>query len=110
EYASQRRGWEQATAELRQRIETLEEPYRQKATADAISKFPPDIQSILKREVADLSPLEKQLYELAYLQLIYEYDRLDGRIKGEKKEELLTLRKQLAVFDKIKPRPLAMAM
>jgi hypothetical protein len=110
QYTDELARWEQETAELRQRIDALEKPYREKAKADAIFKFPPDIQAILKREVSELSPREKQLHELAYLQVIYEYDRLDGRIKGDEKEELLALRKQLAAFDKIKPRPLATAM
>ena len=43
---------------------------------------------------------------LAHRQLVFEYEKLDTRIKGEEKERLLQLRKDLAKFDGDKPAPL----
>ena len=48
--------------------------------------------------------------ELAYRQVLYEYDRLDRNIKGEAKEQLLALCKKLAEFDKLRPTPLPAVM
>ena len=61
---------------------------------------------MIHKPVADRAPLEHQLSELACRQVDYEYGRLDGRIKGKDKEDVLSLRKQLAASDGRKPRPL----
>ena len=41
--------------------------------------------------------------------MLFEYDRLDNSIKGDDKEQLLALRKQLSAFDHLKPEPLPVA-
>ncbi|MFM7833010.1 MAG: hypothetical protein ACKPJD_14565, partial [Planctomycetaceae bacterium] len=88
----------------------LEQPYRDDARIKAIEMFPPDVEAILKSEPHQRSPLEQQLYHLAWRQVDYEYEVLDNRIKGDSKERLLALRKQLAEFDRLKPAPLPTAL
>ncbi|MBL8810727.1 MAG: DUF1549 domain-containing protein [Planctomycetaceae bacterium] len=102
--------WEEATADVRARIAEIESRWRKIAREDAISKFPADIQKILQTEFQTLSPGEQQIYDLAYRQIDYEYDGLDNRIKGDEKERLLSLRRELAKFDSLKPASLPTAL
>ena len=102
--------WLSATADVRGQIAQLEQPYRDDARIKAIEMFPPDVEAILKSEPHQRSPLEQQLYHLAWRQVDYEYEVLDNRIKGDSKERLLALRKQLAEFDRLKPAPLPTAL
>ncbi len=98
--------WEKKTAPLRAEIATIEAKYRSAAMKDAIEKFPEDIQAMILKPIDTRTPLEHQLAELAYRQVYYEYDRLDRKLKGEDKERMLTLRKQLTAHDTLQPAPL----
>ena len=102
--------WEAETAELRIQIEAIEAKHRPGAARDATRKFPDDIQAMMLAPAENRSPLEHQLAELANRQVIYEYTRLDGRIKGKDKEDLLALRKKLTAFDQLKPHALPLPM
>ncbi len=108
-YAASLRGWEEKTADLRAKISAIETPHKQRAAEDAINKFPPETQAMIRKPVAERTPLEHQLAELAYRQVYYEYDRLLNKMKGPDKETLVALYKQLGAFDKEKPAPLAPA-
>lgn len=102
--------WMSATAEIRGQIAALEQPYRDDARIKAIEMFPPDVEAILKSAPHQRSPLEQQLYHLAWRQVDYEYEVLDNRIKGDTKDRLLALRRQLSAFDRLKPAPLPTAL
>ena len=108
-HAEQLAGWEAKTADIRREIAALEERYRVKAERDAVSKFPDDIQEMIRKPMADRSPLEQQLAELAYRQVNYDFDRLERLFKGEDKERLIALKRQLAEHDSTKPAPLPVA-
>jgi hypothetical protein len=110
QYRARLTKWEFRTADLRRQIEEIEAPHRKAATEDAISKFPDDIQAMIRKPVAERTPLEHQLAELAYRQVTYEHDRPDRWLKGAAKERVLALRKQLAAFDVEKPAPLPLAL
>ena len=109
-HAEQLKQWEQATAAIREQISALEAPYRAKARQDAFEKFPADIQELLKAEDAKRTPHEQQVFEIAWRQVDYEYDGLDNRIKGDDKEKLLALRRELAKHDGLKPETLPTAL
>ena len=109
-YETKLREWETRTAELRAQIAELEAPYRSKAARDAIGIFPLDIQNIMNALSESRSPLEQQLHNLAWRQVDYEYDRLDEKIKGDNKDRLLELRRDLAKYDDAKPAALATAL
>jgi hypothetical protein len=100
--------WASKTAAIRKQIDAIESPVRAKDAATALSKFPRDIQEMLKKPYAQRDPLEQQLATLAYRQVIFEYEKLDTKIKGAEKDRLLDLRKELAKFDADKPAPLPM--
>jgi hypothetical protein len=109
EYQRKQTAWETATAEIREKIAALEVKYRSYAEKDAIAKFPEETQVLMQLPAKDRTPLEEQLYYYAFQQVIYEYDRLETKIKGTDKEMLVQLRKALAAFDSIKPAPLPVA-
>ena len=104
------RVWNGATEDIRSRIASIERPHRDEVRAKAIQMFPPDVQAILTSAEERRTPLEKQLYHLAWRQVDYEYEVLDNRIKGEEKEQLLALRRELAAFDQLKPPRLSTAL
>lgn len=110
EYQRQLAVWEEKTASLRAQIDALEAPYRTKLAESAISKFPPEIQTILRKPEADRSPWERQVGSLAYRQITYEHDRLSSGLKPEDKEALAKLRKELAAFDGDRPAPLPVTL
>lgn len=109
-YEEQLKAWEAATVDIRAQIADLEKPFRAQAKENGIEKFPMDIQQLLRNEDATRSPEDQQLYELAYRQVDYEYDGLDNRIKGDEKEKLLALRRELAKHDGLKPKSLPTAL
>ncbi len=109
-HAAKLAGWEAKTATLRSEIAAIEAPYRVKAREDAIDKFPPELQVMIRKPAADRDPHEHQLAELAYRQVTYEYDRLERSLKGADKDRVLALRRDLAKFDALKPPPLPVAL
>jgi len=110
DYKEQLAKWEAATADLRAQIEAMEGPVKLKTEKAVIDKFPKDIQVISRKAPADRTPYEEQLADLAYRQVLVEFDKLDGKFKGVDKDKLDGLKKELAKFDDLKPKPLPDAM
>ncbi len=106
EHEKANKAWLDATAEIRAEIDAIEEPVRASAREKAIIIFPPDIQAMIAKDREARTPREQQLVELAWRQVDFEYTRLDDKIKGEQKERLLELRRDLAKFDSKRPEPL----
>jgi len=102
--------WKEKTAPVRAEIEKIEASYRKKAAEDAIIKFPPDIQAMIRKPTEKRTTLEHQLAELAYRQVAYEHDRLERLLKGTDKERYLALKRELTKFDSLKPPPLPVAL
>ena len=107
EYRRQTALWEGKTAEIRARIASLEEPVRERTTRDVVKMFPKDIQALLGKPAPERTPYEQQISDLAYRQVTYEFERLDGKFKGAEKEKLDGLKAELAAFSEFKPKPLA---
>ena len=102
-YREKMKSWEEKTADIRTQIAESEKPYREKASEEAITKFPPEIEAMLRKPAAERTPLEQQLAEFAYRQVTYEFDRLLNRMKAADKDAWVALNKQLAAFDSEKP-------
>jgi mono/diheme cytochrome c family protein len=94
-YNAKRSAWNRKTAEVRQRLEELERPHRERAAAGAFAKFPDDIKQILRTPEALRTPLEKQLAALANRQVILEREK-EPSLEGAEKALRDQLRHQLA--------------
>lgn len=108
-YREQSNEWESATAEIRKAIDAIESGYRKDAANAAVEMFPPDIQAIVRKPESEREPLESQLHYLVHQQVLFEYSRLDTHLKGQDKERVIELRKELAEFDHLRPAPLPVA-
>ncbi|MCI0638061.1 MAG: PSD1 and planctomycete cytochrome C domain-containing protein [Gemmataceae bacterium] len=110
EYEERLKAWEEKTAAVRAKIAAFEANERVKAAEQATIKFPPDIQVMMRKPEAKRDPLEKQLAGLAYRQVTYEFDHIDKYFKDPQKKEYQALKKELAAFDSIKPKPLPVGL
>ncbi len=102
-HAEAMKPWLVKTEELRAKIAELEAKARESAERSAVEKFPDDVKAIMAKPEAKRTPYEQQIAYLVERQVYFEYDRLDGRLKGDLKDQVLALRKELAGFDKLKP-------
>ncbi len=101
--------WSNKTRTLREKIAKIEDPLIQTITKVAVERFPPDIQVMIAKKPNLRLPLETQLVELAWRQVDYDLINLEGKLKGQAKEEMVALRRELATFESLKPAPLAKA-
>ncbi len=101
--------WEEMTKEIRAQIAEVEAPYRKKAQGVILPKFIEETLALINKPVAERTPWEHQIAELAYRQVTYEEYRM--KITGaDDKEKHVGLLKQLAKFDEFKPAPLPSAL
>ena len=105
-YASAMKLWEEKTASIRERMAPLEAKARETGRHKAAIAFPPETQEILAKPIGSLTPAERPLYDLAFRQIQYEWDRLLTHLKGAEKDQLIKLQKELSAFDAEKPAPL----
>ncbi len=110
EHARQLAIWEDATAAIREEIETIERPHREKLERTAFEKFTDEIKRVLTADPAVLSPHDLQIRHLAERQLEDEHPKVAGAIKGDERKRWESLREKLAEFDRLKPRPLPSAL
>jgi len=105
-YQVKLKAWEDKTESLRKEISAIENPSIRSAEEGAITKFPSDIQAMMRKKPSDRTTLEHQLAELSYRQALYEFQRIETHIKKNDKDKYLALKKQLSAFDNLKPEPL----
>jgi len=110
EYDRQRAHWEAQTKDLRERIAKLEAPALKTLYDDGFDKFADDVKLAINTAPEKRNTMQWLMYHKAQWQLNYGVDE-DGngigqKLKGEQKKEWEALRKQLAAFDDIKPKPL----
>jgi len=102
--------WEAETKQIRDQIYEIESKYHAAATLTAVEKFPVETQAIYNKPIDEQTPLERQISYLVQRQVDFEFERLDGKFKGDDKETVLALRRELAKFDAKKPKPLPVAL
>ena len=100
--------WMEATREVREQIDAIVEPKIKAKQHAALIMFPEAIQAIFAMPKEERTPYQQQLMDLANIQVEYERERFDESksIKGEEAEKLKELRKELKVFDHLKPASL----
>ena len=106
EYAAKLKEWEETTADLRAQIAAIEDKAREKSRQSVIGKFPDEVQAVMRKADGTRAPHEQQIHELAFRQVYFEWDRLLTHVKGEEKDVLIKLQKQLSAFDAEKPQAL----
>ena len=111
-YEAKRAAWEKATAEIRAKLDAIERPIRKKEDADAIAKFPDDVKALFTKSEGERTPLEEQLYALAFRQLTLERDKpmTEGKIAKAERDRWKALNAELKTFDAIKPARPATAL
>jgi hypothetical protein len=112
ERQERQREWEEKTAELRQRIAQLEEPYRHQFHDKRKARFTNDLQAILDVPADQRTAMQRQLALMMEKQVQASSDEVGKSMKPEIKKEWEDLAKQLAEFAKLKPPapPTAMTM
>ena len=110
EYKRKRAIWEEKTKELRAQIAKLEEPVAKAIYKENFDKYPPEIQAAVTTPPEKRDTMQWLMYHKANWLLGSGMDE-DGngvgqKLKGELKKQWEELRKQLAAFDDIKPKPL----
>jgi hypothetical protein len=99
--------WQELTADVRSRIEKLEESQRQSLARPAINRFPPEMQVLLKKPEQERTLLEVQFVELIERQVSEKFTELPKRMKSASvAAEWEKLQAELASFDKEKPQDL----
>ncbi len=109
-FEEKERAWREKTAALNAELAKLEQPYFDKAENTATNRFPDDIRSMILKPVAERDPFEAQLAVLAWRQIDTDWSRRDGLFSAPDKERILTLRRELATFQKDQPAPLPVAL
>ncbi len=112
ELAKKRAAWEAKTADIRQQMAEIEEPFRDKASKKERSRFPDDYAKLIDIPFADRTPWQKQIAALCEKQVFSARKFTPTQIKGDQKAKWESLQKQLAEHTKEKPAdaPTAMAM
>ena len=106
-FTKQQQAWEEATADLRRRLDAIERPLLIKhAKGQPPKMFPPEIQAMIAKRPQDRTPREHQLAELAARQYTFHPDKLDEHLDEAAAAERKQLLEQLAAYDNIKPKPL----
>ena len=108
-HAEKMKVWEAQTATVRSQLAKLEQPYLDRAEKGAVGRFPDDIQAMIRKPASAREPLEAQLAALAWRQVVYDWERVDRNFKGDDKERILALRRELAALSKDQPAPLPVA-
>ncbi|SFI28746.1 Planctomycete cytochrome C [Planctomicrobium piriforme] len=106
EYQAKLAEYEAQTLAVRTELDALEAKFRNEGEKTAVERFPDDIKAMIYKQPSERTPFEEQLVQLCWRQVLYEYERIDDRIKGEDKEKILALRRQLAALPAKKPESL----
>jgi hypothetical protein len=109
-YKEKLAAWEAKTADLRAQIAAIEDTARERSRKSAIEKFPDDVQAAMLKADGTRTPYEQQIHELAFRQVYFEWERLLTHVKGDDKDKLIKLQKELSAFDAEKPAPLPVTL
>ena len=106
----QRREWEAKTAEIRQQIADLEEPYRMPAQRKERSRFVKEYSDLIDIPFEKRTPLQKQIAAMVEKQVFSRSADVSKSMKPPVKEKWQAMEKELSQYDKLKPTPLPTAL
>jgi hypothetical protein len=98
-------GWEDATRDIRARMEELFQPDKEKSWAHQVLRRTPETREMLARSVDQQNAYERQIYRKHRWEMgfIYKESRMAKGLKGENKEEYAELRAELDEFEYLHP-------
>ncbi len=104
--------WEEVTAGVREEIEKLIGPAREKALNGGLSRFEEDVRAMMLKADADRTAYEKQLVVqvLQNFESKLKEESLAKSLKGDDKKRYEELQAELATFAEQKPKPLPTIM
>lgn len=103
----QQQVWEEATANIRQRLHEIETPVLlDKAGGQGFDKFTTEIQTLVASQRQEISPYEYQIAALTMRQLVLNPEKLPEWLGDSQEAERQKLLEELAEFDHLKPEPL----
>ena len=104
-YDTRLTAWEEATKDIRARIEELFQPGKQKQWEHQILRRAPETRVMLREPVEAQDAYDKQIYRKHQweMRFIYTEKRLAKELKGEQKEEYERLRAELETFEHLHP-------
>ncbi|MCH9655354.1 MAG: DUF1549 domain-containing protein [Planctomycetes bacterium] len=105
--------WEKKTAGIRTKIDALTRDTLKKAAQSQIKMFPADLQEIMAKPEEKRTALDHQLADLVQRQVVIKQKTSLATLKKSEKpdgEKYRALLKELAAFDKLKPKPLPTGM
>ncbi|KLU02364.1 putative transmembrane protein [Rhodopirellula islandica] len=103
----QQKVWEEATADIRQRLYEIERlVLLKKAGGQGFKMFTKELQSLAASRRHEITPYEYQIVSLMMRQLVLKPEELPKSLEEEQEAERQALLNQLAEFDHLKPEPL----
>ncbi|MCA9132182.1 MAG: PSD1 domain-containing protein [Planctomycetales bacterium] len=109
-YQDQLRVWEQATREIREQIDALQQPYIDRKWVSTVEKFPLDIQACFHKPQEQRTSWEQQMAYLVSRQFTEEGGGPFKSLSADDKAKLEDLTSQLDAFASLKPSPLPPVM
>ncbi|SFJ50514.1 DUF1549 domain-containing protein [Planctomicrobium piriforme] len=109
-YAAQEAAYQEKSRDLLDQLNALLKKPLDDVFEDTIKRYPDDLKRIIRQSPAERSAREEQWAQFALRLVKYEQDRVDGRLQGETKDQVLALRRELAKLDPLKPAPLLRPM
>ncbi len=103
QYEKQYRAWEQASAKVRQEMDSLVGAARKSARAYLVQKFDTEIQTAVRTPLEQRTPYQMQIAAMAERQLQEAENKAPAKLTGEKKERYQQLQKELAALNRKRP-------
>ncbi len=108
-FEAKQRIWEEKTASVRAEMDAIIKPRYVTRYEERMSRFPEEIQAVIRMAPDKRNPYEWQMYQKAKAQVTFTDQEIAATLKGAEKEKFNALKKQLAAFNHLKPAPLPVA-
>jgi hypothetical protein len=105
QYRSKKTLWEEQTKAVRERMQALLKPEKDKLLKDFVDKYPPEIQAAIAKPATDRNPYEWQMYYKAKPYLEIDDDTAGRTLKGDRKTEYGALAAELKKYAHLDPGP-----
>ncbi|HWL10636.1 MAG TPA: DUF1553 domain-containing protein [Planctomicrobium sp.] len=102
-FTEKMRAYDERSQDIQQKLNEKLDPHLKRVFEATIKRYPDDLLEVIHKDPAARTPLETQFMQFIMRLVKYEQARVDGRIKGDEKDQVLELRRELARFDSLKP-------